>query len=482
MKYNTFLEVANEIGLAGSKTERPVVCVQGLGFVGTVMAVAVANACDSEGRPYFNVIGVDIASKEGLSKIDAINKGRMPFKCQDSLFFELFQRAHTNRNLIATADPEAYALASTILVDVNLDILFRDGQPYLPWDGFRAAIRTLGEFMPAECLVIVESTVAPGTCEKIIAPILAAEFKKRGLPEDGFLLAHSYERVMPGKEYLDSIVNFYRVYSGHTREAADACEAFLSKIINVNDYPLTRLDSTTASEIGKVLENSYRTINIAFMEEWGRFAEAVGIDLFEVLAAIRKRPTHCNIRQPGFGVGGYCLTKDPLMAEIAARELFALGHLKFPFSALAVTINRAMPLVSLDKIQAVLGGSLQGKSLLLLGVSYRQDVGDTRNSPSQTFVENARARGAVVVCHDPYVEYWEELAEHLPAQIPSPANMDAVVLAVPHEQYLQLDLDQWLGEANPLIFDANNVLAPKQWAMLKNSGRKLASIGRGDMA
>jgi UDP-N-acetyl-D-glucosamine dehydrogenase len=170
------------------------------------------------------------------------------------------------------------------------------------------------------------------------------------------------------------------------------------------------------------------------------------------------------------------------MAEIAARELFALGHLKFPFSALAVAINRTMPLVSLDKIQALLGGSLQGKSLLLLGVSYRQDVGDTRNSPSQTFVENARARGAVVVCHDPYVEYWEELAEHLPAKIPSPANVDAVVLAVPHEQYLQLDLDQWLGEANPLIFDANNVLAPKQLAMLKNSGRKLASIGRGDMA
>jgi UDP-N-acetyl-D-glucosamine dehydrogenase len=482
MKYNTFFEVANEIGLEGSKTERPVVCVQGLGFVGTAMAVAVANACDLQGRPFFNVIGLDLASKDGLSKIDAINNGRMPFKCEDSEFSKLFQLAYTNRNLIATADPEAYALASTILVDVNLDIRFRNGQSYLPWDDFRAAIRALGEFMPAKCLVIVESTVAPGTCEKIVAPILAAEFKNRGLPADGFLLAHSYERVMPGKEYLNSIVNFYRVYSGYTSEAADACEAFLSKVINVKDYPLTRLDSTTASEIGKVLENSYRAVNIAFMEEWGRFAEAVGIDLFEVVAAIRKRPTHCNIRQPGFGVGGYCLTKDPLMAEIAARELFALGHLKFPSSCQAVAINRTMPLVSLDKIQALLGGSLQGKSLLLLGVSYRQDVGDTRNSPSQIFVENARARGAVVLCHDPYVEYWEELAEPLPAEIPSAANLDAVVLAVPHEQYLQLDLNQWLGKANPLIFDANNVLSPKQLAMLKNSGRRLASIGRGDLA
>src|SRR5262249_19673396 len=156
--------------------------------------------------------------------------------------------------------------------------------------------------------------------------------------------------------------------SGATPAAADACEAFLSQIINVQAYPLTRLHSTTASETAKVLENSYRAINIAFIEEWGQFAEEVGIDLFEVIDAIRVRPTHNNIRQPGFGVGGYCLTKDPLFAAVAARDLFDREDLAFPFSSRAVEVNARMPLRTLDRVRNLLGGSLTGRRLLLLGV------------------------------------------------------------------------------------------------------------------
>jgi nucleotide sugar dehydrogenase len=286
---------------------------------------------------------------------------------------------------------------------------------------------------------------------------------------------------MPGREYFASIVDFWRVYAGHTPEGADACEAFLSRVVNTRDYPLTRLADTTSSELAKILENSYRAVNIAFMEEWGRFAETIGVDIFPVIEAIRRRPTHQNLRQPGFGVGGYCLTKDPLLGGIAAREFFGRPDLTFPFCDLAVAANRDMPLVSLSRVEALLGGSLAGKTLLLLGVSYRQDVGDTRYAPAETLVRAARARGARVLCHDPYLDFWPELEETMPRTLPAPDFVDAVVFAVPHAPYLELDLGAWLNGATPLIFDANHVLTAAQLDAAQAVGCLVAAIGRGDL-
>lgn len=475
------VEKLKDAALNPVRENLPVVCVQGLGFVGAAMAVAVASARDAAGRPRFQVIGVDLPTPEGLAKIEALNCGRLPFACEDARLKQALKEAHARGNLTATSDPRVYAAAQVILVDVNLDVTLAGDRPELSLEGFRQAIRTLGEHLTPGTLIIVESTVPPGTCEKIVAPLLSEALAARGLPPDAFLLAHAYERVMPGKDYFASLVDYWRVYAGHTPEAADACEAFLSQVVNVRDYPLTRLATTTASELAKVLENSYRAVNIAFMEEWGRFAESIGVDIFPVLEAIRRRSTHCNLRQPGFGVGGYCLTKDPLLPEIAARELFGQPELTFPFCSLAVKANREMPLVSLRQVQRLLGGSLAGKSLLLLGVSYRQDIGDTRHSPSETFVRAARSQGARVFCHDPYLNYWPELEEALPHVLPSPAGMDAVVFAVPHSQYREMSLTAWLAGATPLIFDAHQVLTREQIREALAAGCRVAGIGRGDL-
>jgi nucleotide sugar dehydrogenase len=283
---------------------------------------------------------------------------------------------------------------------------------------------------------------------------------------------------MPGSEHLNSIVNFWRVYSGTTIAAAEMCEEFLSTIINTKEFPLARLQGTTASEIGKVLENSYRAVTIAFMEEWGRFAESVNVDLFEVIDAIRVRPTHSNMRQPGFGVGGYCLTKDPLFAYLSAKELFDLGSLDFPFCMLAIEVNRRMPLVSLDQVEKLLGGSLKRKRILLLGISYRQDVGDTRFSPSEVFVAEATKREAEVLAHDPMVQQWPETQARMVYGMPNP-DVDAVVFAVPHQEYRSWDLERWLGSRRPVIFDANRVLTRSQLESLSRIGCQVGSIGRG---
>jgi len=284
---------------------------------------------------------------------------------------------------------------------------------------------------------------------------------------------------MPGKDYYNSIINFWRVYSGINTRAADLCESFLSKIINIDDYPLTRLQSTTASETAKVLENSYRSVNIAFIEEWARFAESVGIDLYEVIDAIRMRSTHSNIRQPGFGVGGYCLTKDPLFAPIAARTLLDADTVQFDFSETAVRINKKMPLVTLNSVQKFLGGTMEGKSILLLGVSYRPDVADTRNSPTFIFYEHAKKRGAHIQCHDPLVDYWPETDLSVATKLPCPNDFDVLVFVVAHQEYIELNLETWLDGAKTCIFDANRVLTEEQILFLNMKGHRYMSIGRG---
>lgn len=458
---------------------RPVVCIQGLGFVGAAMAVAVAAARDREGRPLFSAVGIDLPTPLGQSRIDQLNAGVFPFRTSDDALAQATTDAYAAGNLRASSDAAHFADASVILVDIHLDVDASGEQPAVHFAPFRAAIRTIGTHMAPGALVIVETTVPPGTCERVVAPELAAALHARGLPRDAFLLAHSYERVMPGEDYLASITNFWRVYAGHTEAAADACERFLAQVINVGAYPLTRLASTTASEIAKVMENSYRATNIAFIEEWARFAEAVGVDLFEVINAIRVRPTHNNIRQPGFGVGGYCLTKDPLFPGIATRQLFDRPDMTFPFSELAIRTNRLMPIVSVNRIEQLLGATLRGKRVLLMGVAYRQDVADTRYSPAQTFVEEARRRGAVVVAHDPLVTHWPEMDLPVTAELPAADTVDAVVFAVPHRAYRDLDLRGWLRHGAPVVLDANAVLTTAQRQAVKDAGCVFAAIGQG---
>ena len=138
-----------------------------------------------------------------------------------------------------------------------------------------------------------------------------------------------------------------------------------------------------------------------------------------MIDAIRMRPTHANMRQPGFGVGGYCLTKDPLFAKIAAKEILNLNGHEFPFSSQAVQVNDEMPLVTLKKLKNHFKGDLNGINILLMGVTYRQDVGDTRFSPSEIFVEKARLQGAKINAHDPLIDHWDEVDLEIKTELPN---------------------------------------------------------------
>jgi len=205
----------------------------------------------------------------------------------------------------------------------------------------------------------------------------------------------------------------------------------------------------------------------------------VGIDLYEVIDAIRMRPTHANIRQPGFGVGGYCLTKDPLFAKIAAKEILNLNGHEFPFSSKAVQVNDEMPLVTLKKLKNHFNGDLNGINILLMGVTYRQDVGDTRFSPSEIFIKKGRSQGAKINAHDPLVDHWDEMNMDLKTELPDSTDFDAIVFAVPHKEYVDINLNEWISNRRTLLFDANNVLSKTQVLEIKENGLKYMSIGRG---
>ena len=469
-----------ELGYNFIGAERPTVCIQGLGFVGAAMAMATAMARNKEGKPIYNVIGVDLANDLGKNRIDSFNQGQFPIQCEDQKLIEYANKALEVGNFVATHDEAAYSVSDIVLIDIHCDVLKDStGHPQLDLTGLKNAFKTILKNIKKGGLVIVETTVPPGTCERVLQPILDDALLEKNWDKEDILLAHSYERVMPGKNYLDSIINFWRVYSGTTEKAANECEMFLGNVINIKDYPLTRLASTTASESAKILENSYRAVNIAFMEEWGRFAEAVNIDLFEIIKAIRQRPTHNNIRQPGFAVGGYCLTKDPLFPELSAKHIFELKDLEFGFCKQAVNINNRMPLASIKKIEKEIG-FWEDKNILLLGLSYLPDVADTRYSGSQIFYEHVLKKGAKINIHDPIVFFWNEINIEVPKILPDPKNIDVVVFAVAHKEYIKRDWVSWLSGCCPLIFDANNVLSIQQRKNFREVGCKVLSIGRGE--
>ena len=453
------------------------IIVQGLGFVGAAMATAIASKSNNVNQ--FKVTGIDLPNEMGKKRINLINEGEFPFKTNDNKLVSELKKSVEKGSLIATSDSSVYEMADVVLVSVNCDLIEHKNNKIIDLKGFKKSIREISNVIGEETLIIIETTVPPGTCERIVFPIFEEAFKNRNLDITKLYLAHSYERVMPGKNYLDSIINFWRVYSGINKESADRCEAFLEMFINTKDYPLVRLSNTNASETSKLLENSYRAVNIAFMEEWGRFAEEIGIDIFEIVDAIRMRPTHSNIRQPGFGVGGYCLTKDPLFAKIAARDIFEIDGHSFTFSTQSVDINSKMPKVTLNKIKEHFNGNMKGKKILLMGATYRQDVGDTRFSPSEYFAKDLlKMNGYLTVC-DPLINYWEELQMKVENEILDFSQFDALVFAVAHKEFSKIDFSDISLSDNTLIFDANNVLTKTQTEYLKSSKLNYASIGRG---
>lgn len=495
-----------------------VVVVMGAGFVGAVMAAVVADTKDKDGRYSKFVIVCQRPSTRSYWKIPMLNRGVSPVKSEDPEVDELIDRCvNQEKTLMATFNSDCLALADCVVVDVQCDFVKQDLGNMVTGDtdmaALEATIRTIGQKVQSHCLTLIETTVAPGTTEFVAWPLMKKEFAARGIDSEP-LLSHSFERVMPGKEYVSSIRDFWRVCSGCNQEARDRVEKFLREVINTDKYPLTVMDRPIESETTKIVENSYRATILAFLHEWSVFAERNGVDLIKVVNAIKMRPTHSNMIFPGPGIGGYCLPKDGGLGYWAYRHIlgFEDGDNLFRLTPTAIDINDTRALHAAELVRDALrnmGRYIAGSDVVLCGASYRQDVGDTRYSGSEMVVRKLTQMGAYVRVHDPYVDEWYEFTSQdtypapgqswsrffrnqeglkdLTVEKDLPATLhgaEALVLAVPHKEYLHLDPEkivEWAGK--PLaIIDCFGILSDDTIRHYFRLGCEVKALGRGHVA
>jgi nucleotide sugar dehydrogenase len=493
-----------------------IVVVMGVGFVGAVMAAIIADTVDKEaGKPSKFVIGCQRPSSRSYWKIPMLNRGESPVKAEDPHVDPMIARCVLDKKtLVATYNSDCLKLADCVVVDVQCDYSkqelgnMKSGEAEM--SALEATMRTIGERIEPGCLVLIETTVAPGTTEFVAWPIMKKAFALRGIKSVP-LLSHSFERVMPGREYVSSIRDFWRVCSGCTPDARQRVVKFLTEVLNTEKFPLTVMDRPIESETTKIVENSYRATILAFLNEWSIFAERNGVDLIKVIKAIKVRPTHSNIIFPGPGVGGYCLPKDGGLGYWAYKHIlgFEDGDDVFKITPTAIDINDTRGLHVAELTRDALrnmGRYIAGAEVLICGASYRQDVGDTRYSGSELVVRKLTEMGAEMRVHDPYVDHWYELEQQ--DVYPSPGSSwsrffrnqdhltntsvqkdlakalqgaEAVILAVPHEPYLKLEPEQvvkWAG-APLAVIDCFGILDDAKIRRYFELGCEVKALGRG---
>ncbi|MFZ0612947.1 MAG: UDP binding domain-containing protein, partial [Desulfobacterales bacterium] len=397
---------------------REIVVVMGIGFVGAVMAAVVADSTDKKtGKPTKFVIGMQRPSPRSFWKIPYLNKGISPVKAEDPEVEPMIRRCVLDKQtLLATFTYDVLALADVVIVDVQCDYhketFGNVTRGHADIDALEDSLKIIGEKIDPHCLVLIETTVPPGTTQYVAYPLIKKAFEQRGLNDAEPVLAHSFERVMPGRNYVASIRDFWRVCSGINPTARQRVTQFLSAILNVEKFPLTVLDQPIESETCKIVENSYRAAILAFLDEWSRYAERNGVDLIKVINAIKVRPTHSNIIFPGPGIGGYCLPKDGGLGVWAYNTLMGFEDELFKITPMAIDINDTRSLHVAELVRDALrnmGKIVAASRIALLGASYREDVGDTRYSGSEIIVRKLTEMGGDVVVHDPYVSHWWEL-------------------------------------------------------------------------
>ncbi len=496
------------------KLNREIVVVMGVGFVGAVMAGVIADSVDkSSGKPGKFVIGMQRPSPRSFWKIPYMNRGIAPVEAEDPEVAPLIERCvKKKKNLIATFTHDSLSLADVVVVDVQCDYFketlgnCREGHAEIA--ALEESLKIIGEKVNPDCLVLIETTVPPGTTEYVAYPIVKKAFEKRGIKSEP-LLAHSYERVMPGRDYVASIRDFWRVCSGINDIAKKRVEKFLNEILNTDKFPLTVLERPIESETCKIIENSYRATILAFLNEWSLFAERNGVDLIKVIKAIKVRPTHNNIIFPGPGIGGYCLPKDGGLGVWSYHTLMGFDDDIFKITPLAIDINDTRSLHAAELVRDALRNMskiVAASKVAVLGASYREDVGDTRYSGSEILVRKLSEMGAEIGVHDPYVKHWWELEKqdiypapghswarffrnqdklsetHIEHDIKKVLKgVDALVLAVRHQDYLKLDPDdvfKMVGKPFAVI-DCFGILDDRQIQRYFELGCEVKGLGRG---
>ncbi|MCW2944789.1 MAG: nucleotide sugar dehydrogenase [Actinoallomurus sp.] len=399
--------------------------VIGLGYVGLPLA---REAC----RAGLRVAGLDrdprvvAGLKAGLSHVDDV----APAEIEEMLA----------AGFTASDDESILDGARTVVICVPTP-LSADGGPDLT--AVRKAAQTVSRHLEPDTLVVLESTTYPGTTEEVVGPILGESGLTAG---EDFHLAFSPERIDPGNPVY-GVRNTPKIVGGLTPACAGVAASFYGKFVD----NVVQAKGTREAEMAKLLENTYRHVNIALVNEMAVFCHELGIDLWDAIACASTKPFGFQAFYPGPGVGGHCIPIDPNYLSYKVRSL---GY-PFRFVELAQEINDRMPRYVVERAQALLnreGMAMKGAKVLVLGVTYKADIADQRESPARPVARRLRKMGADLVFHDPHVDEWEVDGAQVPrARVlyTALAEADLAIVLTDHAEY---DADSLVRHAR-LLFD-----------------------------
>ena len=378
------------------------ITVVGQGYVGLPLAIAAVNTG-------YTVYGLD----NNEDKINFLSKG---ISIIEDLTDDVIKESIDSKCYLPTTDKGVVSDSEIILICVPTP-LSPDHKPDLA--ALTSAITTVGKNLKAGTLVIVESTIEPGTCRNVLLPIL---IKESGLKASDFELAYSPERIDPTNKTW-SINNTPKLVAGLTDSAANKAEVFYGKFIST----IKKCSSLEIAETAKLLENSFRLVNISFINELSIYCQKIGVDISEVISAAATKPYGFMPFYPSVGVGGHCIPVDPIYLAHASKAVGATSR----FIELADQINQEMPGYFVGRAEEKLGG-LKNKSVLVIGVSYKPNVADVRETPVEALIAGLKQKGAQVAWHDELVKEWNS-----ERSVALSSKYDLAILATPHA-YLDL--------------------------------------------
>jgi UDP-N-acetyl-D-glucosamine dehydrogenase len=381
----------------------------GLGYVGLPLAREAT-------RSGLQVIGLDL-SEEVVADLEA---GRSHI--DDLTDDDIIEMKHGG--FCATTDPSVIAQAGSVVICVPTP-LSKDGGPDL--GAVTAAVKSVAAYLQRGTLVVLESTTYPGTTDEVVRPILEASGLVAGVD---FNLAFSPERIDPGNERF-GIRNTPKVVGGITPACTDAAATFYGAVCDT----VVKAKSAREAEMAKLLENTYRHVNIALVNEMAIFCHELGVDLWDSIRCAATKPFGFQAFYPGPGVGGHCIPIDPNYLSYKVRA--ELKH-PFRFVELAQEINSRMPGYIVDRAAELLNTDakpLNGAKVLLLGVTYKKDIADQRESPARPIARKLLQRGAVLSYHDPFVESWQVDGKEIRRAAAPDEAADLTILLQAHSGY-----------------------------------------------
>ncbi|MBC1650010.1 nucleotide sugar dehydrogenase [Listeria booriae] len=422
------------------------IAIMGLGYVGLPLAVSFA-------EKDFQVIGYDPSER----KIDLVNRGESDIMDISS---ERLKQLVDAKKLEATLNPAELKRADAIIICVPTP-LTKSYEPDISY--IVSAVDTIRANMSSNTIVVLESTTYPGTSKELIyAPIASDGWK---LDED-FYVCYSPERVDPGNQTYQT-VNTPKVLGGMTPHAMDLGTALYGQVID----QVIPVASTEVAEMSKLLENTFRSVNIAFINEMAMLCEKLNIDVWETIEASSTKPFGFMRFNPGPGIGGHCIPLDPIYLSWKAKESNFFSR----FIELAQETNQQMPENVVTKAMKTLNAqqkSLNGSRVLLLGMAYKENIDDLRESPSIPVFENLRKAGAIVSFCDPFATAYRaedsEIHNTIPLVYEDLGKYDLVIVLTCHDVF---DKEQIMTHSQ-LILDTKNVMG--------QSSSKVVRLGSGN--